>query len=133
MSTVLKLVLARWLAARTFGGVLSFFALLALPLAGILKLIGLPLLVILALVGVPIALVLAIVGLPLLIVAGTVMAIVSLVGVVLAVAFALLKPLIPLILAFLVIRALWRWSRRPSAPHVYDGPPPAAATVGADI
>ena len=134
MPIVLKLVLARWLAARTFGGVLALLAALAVPLAALLKLIGLPFLLVLLVVGAPIALVLLLVGLPMLLVLGTVGAIVTLVSVVLAVSFAVLKAALPFVVLFLVGRWVWRRLRRPRHPTVYDGPPPpAAATAGADI
>ena len=68
MLTVLRLLVLRWLAARTFGGLLATLALLAVPLAALLKLVGIPLLIVLAIVALPVVALLAVVGLPVLLI-----------------------------------------------------------------
>ena len=71
MWLAIKALLLRWVLARSFGGLVSFLLLLAVPLAGVLKVVGLPLLIVVGIVGLPILLVLAVIGLPILLVVGS--------------------------------------------------------------
>ena len=84
MLTVIRLLLLRWLAARTLGGVVAGMLGVALPIAVLLKFVGLPLLAVVALVGAPVGGVLGVLRLPIRIVLG----VVSFVGGLVAAAFA---------------------------------------------
>ena len=52
---LLKVILLRLFAARSFAGALALLATFALPVAAILKVVGLPLLIVLGIVAIPLA------------------------------------------------------------------------------
>ena len=115
MVAVLKLLLLRWFATKTYGGVLALLAVLALPVAGVLKVIGLPLLIVLGVVALPIALVLGIIGLPILLVVGAVGVITAALGAVLSLGLLALKFVLPAVLIFLVVRWIFRRAKEPKS------------------
>jgi hypothetical protein len=121
MLTVLRLLALRWLAARTFGGLLATLALLAVPLAAVLKLVGIPLLVVLGVVAAPVIAVLALIGLPALLVGGTVMALLVGLAGLLMLGVLVLKVALLVALVVWLVRAVVRLVRRSGGP-----PPPRA-------
>jgi len=127
MWLAIKALLLRWVLARSFGGLVSFLLLLAVPLAGVLKVVGLPLLIVVGIVGLPILLVLAVIGLPILLVVGTVGVIMAVVGTMLAAGLALLKIALPIIVVVLVARWVWGMvrGRRGDAGTTSESTPPA--------
>jgi hypothetical protein len=114
MATVLKLFLLRFLATKSFGGVATGLAVLALPIAGVLKVVGLPLLLVLGIVALPIALVLAVVGLPILLVLGTVGVITAALGGLLAVGATAIKIVVPIVLLVWFVRWMFRRDKEPA-------------------
>lgn len=127
MWLAIKALLLRWVLARSFGGLVSFLLLLAVPLAGVLKVVGLPLLIVVGIVGLPILLVLAVIGLPILLVVGTVGVIMAVVGTMLAAGLALLKIALPIIVVVLVARWVWGMvrGRRGDTGTTSESTPPA--------
>ena len=126
MTTLLRLWLLRWLAARSFGGVLLALTTAALPLAGALTIAGLPLGAVLGGVALPIAALLSAIGLRGLLVGVAVTGVVAVVGALLLVGLIALK------IALLVMLGVWlvRWIRRRTRD---DRSPAAPDTVGAAI
>ena len=120
MVALLKLLLLRWFATKTYGGVLALLAVLALPVAGVLKVIGLPLLIVLGIVALPIALVLGV------LVVGAVGVIVAALGAVLSLGLLALKLALPVLLVVFVVWLVRRIFRR-------DKEPAPADTMGAAI
>lgn len=104
------------LALRTMLRSMGWLALL-LPLAAILKTIGAPLLAILAVIGLPLLIVLALIGLPLIVVFGIGAALLSIIGVVVTAGLALLKIVLPIVLVFWAVSAVFRWMRRKDRPR----------------
>lgn len=119
---LLKVLLLRLFAARSFAGALALLATFALPVAAILKVVGLPLLLVLGIVAVPIGLVLAVVGLPILLVVGAVALILALIGPLLALGLLAIKWVLPIVLIVWLVRWLFR-----------DKGPRPADTVGSAI
>jgi hypothetical protein len=115
MWTILKTLLVQGILART---ALRSFGWLAwlLPVGFLLKWVGLPLLAILGVLALPVLMLLLVIGLPVFVVLLFGGALLSLVGMVLTVGVALAKVLIPVALAVLVIRWIWRAGRRPAVP-----------------
>ena len=128
MFLLLKKALLAMLLGRTFGSVLVMLLALLAPVAGILKLIGIPILIVLAIVALPAMLVLAVIGLPIMFVVVAGVAIMGVVGMVLALSVAVLKVAIPLVLVFFVLRFVWRLVFGPpksdTPPPVSEGPAP---------
>lgn len=139
MWTVAKLVLLRWVMARSFGGLLGILLALAVPFAGILKVIGLPLLLVLLVVGAPVIFVLLLLGLPLLFVLAAAGVIVAIVTGVLMIGMVAFKFLLPIFLIALLVRWIVRRRDRggttptaPTTPPPYSGPvsgEPSASTI----
>ena len=113
MTTLLKLFLLRWFAAKSFGGVMALLAVIALPLAGVLKVVGLPILAVLGVVALPIALVLGVIGLPILLVVGAVGMIVAVLGGVLALGLVAIKIVVPVVLIVWFVRWIFRRDKEP--------------------
>ena len=129
MWLLLKKTILALIIGRTFGGVLAILVAVLAPLAAILKLIGLPILIVMLIVGAPVLLVLAVIGLPLMLVAVAGVAIMGVLGAVLALSVAVLKFVVPIVLVFFVVRWLWRLFFGKSTPDtppppVMDGPTP---------
>lgn len=126
---MLRLLLLRWFAARTLGGVLAGAIGAALPIAVALKLVGVPVLAAVALAGAPIGVVFTVLRLPRLIIGGAV----ALVGTLAAAAFAIgvlaLKVLFVVIAVALVVRLVRAVSRRDRGPIV-EGPDPTMPGPG---
>jgi hypothetical protein len=115
MWNIVKAILLRWLLARTFGRALGLLAILV-PLGAILKAIGVPLLVALVILGLPVFFLLALLGVPFPLAALAAAGLTAFVGVLLALGWALLKIVIPILLVVWLIRWLFRngdRSRRP--------------------
>ena len=113
MTALLKLLLLRWFATKSLGGVVALLAVVALPLAGVLKVVGLPILAVLGVVALPIALVLAVIGLPLLLVAGAVGMIVAVLGAVLSLGLLAIKIVVPIVLIVWFVRWIFRRDKEP--------------------
>ena len=136
MLTVLRLLALRWLAARSFGGLVALLALVAVPLAAALKLVGVPLLLVLGLVLLPIVAVLAMIGLPVLVVGGTAVALVVLLGGLLLLGVFVLKIALVVAIGTWLARAvvrLVRGARTPAAGPIASDPGIGDTTVGAGI
>ena len=104
------------LALRTMIRSMGWMVLL-LPIAFLLKTVGAPLLAILAVIGLPLLVVLALIGLPLIVVFGIGAALLGIIGTVLTVGLALLKIVLPIVLVFWAVSALFRWMRRKDKPR----------------
>lgn len=120
---LLKVLLLRLLAARSFAGALALLATFALPVAALLEVVGIPLLIVLGVVAVPLGLVLAVVGLPILLVVAGVALILALIGPLLALGVLAIKWVLPIVLIVWLVRRLLG----------DDGEPKPADTVGSAI
>jgi hypothetical protein len=103
MWKILKAILLRWLLARTFGKGLGLLAVLV-PLGALLKALGVPLLVALILLGLPVLLLLALIGVPFPLAALAAAGLTAFVGVLLALGWALIKIVLPIVLVVWFIR-----------------------------
>lgn len=120
MWVLLKSLLAKWTMLKL---VLKAFGSLGwlLPLAILLKAIGLPFLLVLAALALPLLVVLAVLGLPLLLVAALGALLVTLTVWIVGIGVAALKIVVPLLLAYWMIRWLTTsGSDTPAGPQVAD-------------
>jgi hypothetical protein len=122
---VKKALLALFLG-RTFGGVLAILIAVLAPLAGILKVIGLPILIVMLVVAAPALFVLAVIGLPIALVAIAGFVLMGVLSGVLTLSVAILKLVLPWVVAFIVLRFLWNLVFGKPKP---DTPPPTTTTT----
>ena len=115
MLLAVRLLLLRWLAARTLGGVLAGLLAVALPSAAVLKVIGLPLLAVAGVIGAPVALLLAVLGLPIAIVLSVVGVVVALAAGVALLGLFAIKYVLPALLVGWIVARLFRTLRRRTA------------------
>lgn len=87
-----------------------------LPVAFLLKTIGAPLLAILGVIGLPLLVVLALLGLPFIVVFGIGAALLAVIGTVVTIGLALLKIVLPIVLVFWAVSAVFRWMSRKDRP-----------------
>lgn len=113
MWSLLRTLVVQGFLART---ALRSFGWLAwiLPLGFLLKWVGLPILAVLGVIALPLLVLLAVVGLPIIVVVVFGGILLSIAGFVLTAGIAVLKVLIPLAIAFYVVRWLWRRSKEPA-------------------
>ena len=83
-----------------------------LPLAFLLKTIGAPLLAILGVIGLPLLVVLVLLGLPFIVVFGIGAALLAVIGTVVTIGLALLKIVLPIVLVFWAVSAVFKWMSR---------------------
>ena len=122
---VKKALLALFLG-RTFGGVLAILIAVLAPLAGILKVIGLPILIVMLVVAAPALFVLAVIGLPIALIAIAGFVLMGVLSGVLALSVAILKVVLPWVVAFIVLRFLWKLVFGKPKP---DSPTPPTTTT----
>lgn len=87
-----------------------------LPVAFLLKTIGAPLLAILGVIGLPLLVVLALLGLPFIVVFGIGAALLAVIGTVVTIGLALLKIVLPIVLVFWAVSAVFKWMSRKDKP-----------------
>lgn len=112
MWMLLKGLALRLVVGRTIGGLFATLLLLAVPVAGVLKIVGLPLLIVLGVIGAPVLLLLGAIGLPLLLVLGIGGVLLFCLGILLALGALAIKIVLPIMLVVWLVRWIFGKNRK---------------------